>query len=114
MLATYQLGAEGLNLQFASTMLLVDFWWNVAKTQQAIGRIFRPGQTSKEINVYLFTSNTGIEKILFSKQKAKIEILNELKTGNIKTKIPSINVDEMIKLIELEDNKELLKKIKYV
>lgn len=113
LLITYQLGAEGLNLQFASTVLLVDFWWNAAKTQQAIGRIFRYGQTSKEINVYLFTSNTGIEKILFDKQKAKINILNELKTGTIKTKIPIIKMDDIIKLIDLEDNKKSLKNIKY-
>ena len=113
LLVTYQLGAEGLNLQFASTVLLVDFWWNAAKTQQAIGRIFRFGQISKEINIYFFTSNTGIEKILFNKQKAKLNILNELKTGSIKTKIPTVKMDDIIRLIELEDNKKLLKDIKY-
>lgn len=110
---TYQLGAEGLNLQFASTIMLVDFWWNASKTQQAIGRIFRFGQKAKEINVYFFTANTGIEKILFEKQKAKLDILNELKTGRIKTKIPRVKIDDVIKMIEMADNKEKLKEIKY-
>ena len=113
LLITYQLGAEGLNLQFASTILLIDFWWNASKTQQAIGRIFRYGQIADEINVYFFTSNTGIEKILFEKQKAKLSILNELKTGVIETKIPMVKMDDIIRLIELADNEELLKKIKY-
>lgn len=113
LLLTYQLGAEGLNLQFASTVLLVDFWWNAAKEQQAIGRIFRFGQVSDTINVYFFTANTGIEKILFKKQKAKLEMLEELKTGKMTTAVPLMKLDDIIKLIELSDNEELLKKVKF-
>jgi len=113
LLLTYQLGAEGLNLQFASNILLTDFWWNASKTQQAIGRIFRLGQLAPEINVYFFTANTGIEQILFHKQKAKLDILNELLTGTIKTKIPRLKMDDVIKLIEIEDNKKSLENVKY-
>lgn len=113
LLLTYQLGAEGLNLQFASTVLLVDFWWNASKEAQAIGRIFRFGQVSDKINVYFFTANTGIEKILFTKQEAKLQMLNELRTGKMKTGIPLIKLDEVIKLIEISDNEKLLKKIKF-
>jgi SNF2 family DNA or RNA helicase len=113
LLLTYQLGAEGLNLQFASTILLVDFWWNASKEQQAIGRIFRYGQVSDKINVYFFTANTGIEKILFKKQQAKLQVLKELRTGKMETKIPFIKLDDVIKLIELSDNEELLKKVKF-
>jgi SNF2 family DNA or RNA helicase len=113
LLLTYQLGAEGLNLQFASTVLLVDFWWNASKEQQAIGRIYRFGQVSDKINVYFFTANTGIEKILFTKQEAKLQMLHELRTGKMKTGIPQIKLDEVIKLIEISDNEKLLKKIKF-
>jgi SNF2 family DNA or RNA helicase len=113
LLITYDLGAEGLNLQFAATILLVDFWWNAAKTQQAIARIFRFGQIAKEINVYFFTSNTGIEKILFEKQKVKLQMLEELKNGKMSHKIPTIRMDEVIKLIEISDNEKLLNEIKY-
>lgn len=113
LLLTYQLGAEGLNLQFTSTIMLVDFWWNASKTQQAIGRIFRYGQISDEINVYFFTANTGIEKILFEKQKAKLDVLGELMTGKMKTKIPRLKMDKVIRLIEIADNKKLLKNVKY-
>ena len=113
LLLTYQLGAEGLNLQFASTVMLVDFWWNASKEQQAIGRIFRYGQVSDEINVYFFTANTGIEEILFKKQKAKLQVLEELKTGKIKTKIPRLKLNEVIRLIELSDNEKLLNTIQY-
>lgn len=113
LLLSYQLGAEGLNLQFTSNIMLVDFWWNASKIQQAIGRIYRYGQQAKEINVYFFTSNTGIEKILFKKQKAKLSVLEELKYGSAKTKVPTVDLDQIIKLIELSDNTDLLKRIKY-
>ena len=113
LLLTYQLGAEGLNLQFASTVLLVDYWWNASKEQQAIGRIFRYGQVSDIINVYFFTSNTGIEKILFKKHLAKLQVLDELRTGKMETAIPLIKLDDVIKLIELADNEESLKKVKF-
>jgi SNF2 family DNA or RNA helicase len=113
LLMTYELGANGLNLQFAATVLLVDFWWNAARTQQAIGRIFRFGQLADQVNIYFFSANTGIEKIIFEKQSAKIQILNELKVGGQETKVPKINMENVIKMIELEDNKRLLKKIEY-
>jgi len=113
LLITYDLGAEGLNLQFAATVLLVDFWWNAAKTQQAIARIFRFGQIAKEINIYFFTSNTGIEKILFEKQKAKLQMLEELKYGKMSHKVPTIRMDEVIRLIEISDNEKLVNEIKY-
>lgn len=109
LLLTFQLGAEGLNLQFASTVILTDFWWNPAKTEQAIARIFRYGQKAKEINVYMFIANTGIEKIILEKQQAKKKILKELRTGPMISKIPKIkDVDDLIRLIEIEDNKKLL------
>lgn len=113
LLLSYQLGAEGLNLQFTSTIFIIDFWWNAAKIQQAIGRIFRYGQVSDEINVYFFTANTGIEKILFEKQKAKLDIIEELKTGPVKTKVPRLKLDDIIKMIELADNEKKLKDIKF-
>jgi len=113
LMMTYELGATGLNLQFASTVLLVDQWWNGAKTSQAIGRIFRFGQLAKEVNIYFFTSNTGIEKIIFEKQNAKKQILEELMTGAQQTKVPRIKMNDVIRLIEMEDNRNLLKSIKY-
>lgn len=113
LLVSYHLGAEGLNLQFASTVLLTDFWWNASKIQQAIGRIFRFGQIRDEINVYFFTSNTGIEKILFMKQKAKLALVEEMKTGKVKSKIPRINMKEVIRLISMAENEDLLRDIRF-
>ena len=107
LLLTYSLGAEGLNLQCASTVLLVDFWWNSGKTKQAIARVFRYGQTAKEINIYMFVSNTGIEKIMMQKQKAKEQVIKELQTGRAQTKVPRICTSEIVNIIRRERNERL-------
>lgn len=112
LLLTYELGAEGLNLQMSHTILMLDFWWNAGKTQQAIARILRYGQKSEIVNVYYFMSNTGVEKAVFEKQSDKLSILNELKDGPMQTKLKSIQVKDIITFIEKEDNKMMMQNIK--
>jgi SNF2 family DNA or RNA helicase len=111
LLLTYELGAEGLNLQCSNTVLLVDFWWNSSKTKQAIARILRYGQMDVEVNIYYFTSNTGLEKAVFEKQKAKQAIMEELQYGAWKTSIPRISMNDILRLIETEENSLLLSNI---
>jgi SNF2 family DNA or RNA helicase len=101
---SYDLGAEGLNLQCAHTVLIVDFWWNTSKTRQAIARVLRYGQKSKVVNIYFFTSNTGIEKALFDKQMDKEIISKELETGPVHSKVRTLKVDELLKLIDIHEN----------
>lgn len=112
LLLTYELGAEGLNLQSSNTVLLVDFAWNDGKTQQAIARVLRFGQKSNVVNVYLFTSNTGIEKAMFIKHSEKLSVLNELSVGQAKTKVKNINVKAIITIIEHNDNIKAINDIK--
>ncbi len=109
-LLTYELGAEGLNLQCASTLLIVDFWWNVGKTNQAMSRIVRQGQKAN-VSIYFFTSNTGIEKSLFEKQQDKLLIIDEIKNGPMKSSIGTIKMNEILKLIEKNENINLLNKL---
>lgn len=111
LLTTYDLACTGFNLQHARVVLLLDFWWSSSKSKQSIGRVFRYGQQAKEVFVYFFSSNTGIEKIIFEKQNAKLVILEELKTGQQTTKVPSVKMDDIIKMIEVEINKDLLTKV---
>nr|QBK87448.1 MAG: DEAD/SNF2-like helicase [Marseillevirus LCMAC201] len=111
LLLTYELGAEGLNLQCSSTVMLLDFWWNSAKTKQAIARVVRYGQKALTVNVYFFTSNTGLEKGLFEKQHAKQIVLEELQHGSWKTKIPRLSMKQIIQLIDKEENTTLLQKV---
>ena len=104
LLLTYSIGSVGLNLQCASIVMLADFWWDGATTKQSIARVLRYGQLSSVINVYYFTSNTAIENLLFKKQISKIMTANELAVGKASTKIPKMNMKDIIKLIEMDDN----------
>jgi SNF2 family DNA or RNA helicase len=107
---TYELGAEGLNLQCANVVMILDFWWNQAKISQAIARVIRTGQLSKEVDIYFFTSNTGIEKALFSKQLDKLILLDEIKNGRIKSDVKTLNIQEVLKLIDSNENYKFLTK----
>lgn len=113
LLLTYEIGGEGLNLQASHNILLTDFWWNDGKTQQTIARVERYGQT-KEVNVYYFLSNTGIEQAVFDKQNDKLIVLSELRTGPQKSKVKTIKVKDIIKFIDEHDNARLMGSIRTI
>jgi SNF2 family DNA or RNA helicase len=106
---TYALGAEGLNLQHAHVVLLVDVWWNDAVVQQAITRILRRGQLHK-VYVYFFTSNTGLEKGLFDKHAEKNKLLKQIAIGPQTLAIKKISMNDIILLLNLRETAGLAKK----
>jgi SNF2 family DNA or RNA helicase len=108
LLLPYSIGAEGLNLQRANVVMLMDLWWNSAKIQQAIGRSFRPGQLAQRIFVYIFISNTGMENELIRKNDLKNEIIRELQTGTTKIKMPRLTVKQIINIISSSKNGDYL------
>lgn len=111
LLLTYKIGGQGLNLQCSNTVLLIDYWWNAGMTNQAIARILRYGQQAKIVNVYLFSSNTGVENAVLKKQSTKLAAVNELQTGHQTTKIHKMKIQDIIKLIDVHENRQLLKEI---
>lgn len=108
LLLTYSLGAEGLNLQCAHVAMMLDVWWNDGVIQQAIARVLRQGQ-KKTVNLYFFTSNTGIENGLFHKHEDKIRILRDLGIGNYGAKIDTMHITDILKLMRTRSNKLKLK-----
>ncbi len=111
LLLTYQVGAQGLNLQSASTVVLLDLWWNASKTKQAITRVYRYGQKAEEVNVYLYTSNTGIEKAMLSKQMDKLNVIDEIQKGPMQSKIAKLHIREIVEMINEGDNTAQLERI---
>ena len=103
LLLTYNLGSDGLNLQCANTVLIADYWWNSGKTKQSIARVNRFGQLAKQIFVYYFTSNTGIEKALFDKHVDKMVVENELLHGQQFSNIKRIKTDDILRLINNDE-----------
>ncbi len=107
---SFELGSEGLNLQCANVVIILDFWWNSACVDQAIARVIRSGQKHPEVDVYFLTSNTGIEKALFNKQRDKLILLDEIKHGTVKSNVKTLRIDEILKLIDSNENYEYLYK----
>lgn len=114
LLLTYELGAEGLNLQCANVVLIFEHWWNQPKTSQAVARVIRNGQKNPEVFIYFFTSNTGIEQALYKKQQDKIILMEELKNGTVRGgghKIRTLKINEILKLIDINENRKYLEKM---
>lgn len=111
LLLTYDIGAEGLNLQASNTVVLLDFFWNDGKTQQAIARVLRYGQVAPVVNIYMFTGNTAIEKAMFEKHDSKLTIIDELSKGSATTKISRMKIEDILNIINKEDNLYAIKKI---
>lgn len=101
---TYDLGSNGINLQVADTVILIDFGWNADRAEQAVSRVLRPGQKSDTVKLYYLASNTGIESALLKIHKAKRQVGDEVKKGAIKTTIPKAVIKDIIKVIQLESN----------
>lgn len=113
LMITYDIGAEGLNLQCASVVMLMDLWWNSAKLQQAIGRIYRPGQLAAKVSVFMFISNTGLEQQIIAKNCVKAAILSQLQLGSIdKLSVPRMTIQDIISIINLDENEFGMKELR--
>jgi DNA repair protein RAD16 len=71
-LISLKAGGEGLNLQVANHVFLLDPWWNPACELQAIQRAHRIGQLREVKAVRFITKNTIEEKILALQEKKQL------------------------------------------
>lgn len=65
-LSTLDLGAESINLTSAHRAIFLDQHWSPAKNKQAIGRIYRPGQTGACQLIYIRAEATVDYQVLDS------------------------------------------------
>jgi len=73
------------------------------------------GQKAKDVFVYLFVSNTGMEEALVEKNTVKSQILGELKKGSMQKdeiSVKGMRVDDIIRMIDLESNRESMRKMR--
>jgi hypothetical protein len=63
-LSTLDLGAESINLASAHRAIFLDQLWSPAKNKQAIGRVYRPGQTGAVQLIYIRAENTVDYRVL--------------------------------------------------
>jgi hypothetical protein len=63
-LSTLDLGAESINLTAAHRAIFLDQHWSPAKNAQAIGRVYRPGQTGAVQLIYIRATGTVDYRVL--------------------------------------------------
>jgi SWI/SNF-related matrix-associated actin-dependent regulator of chromatin subfamily A3 len=66
-------GGVGINLTAASSVYMLDPWWNPAIEDQAMDRVHRLGQT-RDVSVVRFCARDTIEERLFELQIRKREL----------------------------------------
>jgi len=69
-----EIGAEGVDLQFARVVVNYDLPWNPMKVEQRIGRIDRIGQESPRIIIINFHVRDTIDGSIFSHLYAKLGV----------------------------------------
>lgn len=110
-LLTYEVGACGLNLQKGTVAIVMDYGWDMDVTKQAVGRIVRRGQTAESIKIYYLTSNTGVEKAIYSLHQSKHNVSKQMEEGGTIGTITKLKISDMVELISMEDNLEILNDI---
>ena len=110
---TYNMGAEGLNLQHAKNVIQLDMYWNRCKEDQAITRVFRNGQLSPDVNQYILISNTSLEKNILNKQCDKLSLIKQLKMGSVKNfDVTKMKIKDIVVILKNETNYILANTIK--
>ena len=71
-LMSLRAGGEGLNLQEATHVFVLEPWWNPAVEMQAINRAHRIGQTKPVHAVRFITENTVEERMLELQEKKQL------------------------------------------
>ena len=107
LLTTLQKASEGFNFNFATHVIILEFWWNPQKIFQAMSRIDRKTQ-SRNIFIYLLCYNKDGEMLpeeinIYNKMDMKVTDAREIyklisnsndsldnKTGTYNRELPSI------------------------
>ncbi|CCW70891.1 unnamed protein product [Phytomonas sp. Hart1] len=85
-LISLKAGGEGLNLQIANHVVLIDPWWNPAVEMQAVQRAHRIGQT-KLVDAVRFVTENSIEERMVELQDKKMLVFE----GTIDGKMQSLS-----------------------
>ena len=80
-LASMKVGGVGINLVAASTVFIVDPWWNAAIEDQCINRIHRIGQNASVVRVRKFIVQDSVEEKIVFLQKRKKDMASEILSG---------------------------------
>jgi SNF2 family DNA or RNA helicase len=77
-LASMKAGGVGINLVAASSVFILDPWWNFAIEDQCINRIHRIGQKAKIVRVRKFVVNDSVEEKIVRLQQTKKSMASDI------------------------------------
>ncbi|KAH8739192.1 Swi2/Snf2 ATpase [Cryptosporidium ryanae] len=92
-LISLKAGGEGLNLQVANYVFLLDPWWNPAVELQAFQRAHRIGQKKKVMAIRFITKDT-IEERMFQLQEKK-QLVFDGTVGASNNALNKLNSDDL-------------------
>ncbi|CAB9508719.1 CHD3-type chromatin-remodeling factor [Seminavis robusta] len=102
MLLSIEAGGEGLTLTGANKSILFDPAWTLAKSDQAVARTCRPGQTRDCETVHLLSAGT-VEEKMYGKQMYKGGVEGAILANRSKGfEMRFYDKDELTKLFTLE------------
>eukprot|EP00300_Choanocystis_sp_HF-7_P017902 c19869_g1_i3.p1 GENE.c19869_g1_i3~~c19869_g1_i3.p1 ORF type:complete len:497 (+),score=125.92 c19869_g1_i3:435-1925(+) len=102
MLMSLHTGSLGLNLTFASNVIIMDSWWNPAVEAQAIDRVHRIGQT-QPVTVSKLIIKGSVEAKVIDIQQRKLKQIHEAYSGHkLSATLSKFSVDELRSLFSAE------------
>jgi len=78
LISTYGVGSFGLNLQFCNNIIYYSQTFDYKDKEQSLHRVYRTGQ-KKDVNIYNFWIDTGLDEIIKSSLKNKKNLLDNVK-----------------------------------
>lgn len=81
LLMSMKAGGVGLNLVQASSVFIVDPWWNAAIEDQCIMRCHRIGQTAQKVRVRKFVVQHSVEERIVALQDRKKNMAGQILAG---------------------------------
>jgi SNF2 family DNA or RNA helicase len=78
LLISMKAGGVGINLVAASTVFIVDPWWNAAVEDQCVNRIHRIGQTAEVVRVRKFVVMDSVEERIVELQRKKQSVADQV------------------------------------
>ncbi len=110
-LISLKAGGTGLNLTAADIVIHYDPWWNGAVQNQATDRAHRIGQI-RTLTVMKLVAKGTIEQRIMDLQERKLELSENVISGG-EMSAGSVNLKELQKILQLEEETKELQKEQY-
>lgn len=116
MLLSAKAGGVGLNLTGGSRLVMLEPDWNPATDQQAMGRVWRDGQT-RPVHIYRMITKGTIEESILKRQALKgalSAVIQENSIGPLHTVDKDVGVDRNKDISMIKNNSKKRKLVQLV